>query len=94
VRRLWAPLLDGLPETVTDAKSALQEWAQGQGLALPQYVETGREGPDHAPVFTTEVRIAGRDPARGSGASKRQAEQSAAAALLAREGVWRTNGDE
>lgn len=94
VRRLWAPLLEGLPETVTDAKSALQEWAQGQGLALPHYVETGREGPDHAPVFTTEVRIAGREPARGSGASKRQAEQSAAAALLAREGVWRTKSDE
>jgi ribonuclease III len=92
VRQLWAPLLDGLPDMVTDAKSALQEWAQGQGLALPQYVETQREGPDHAPVFTTEVRIAGKVPARGSGASKRQAEQSAAAALLIREGVWRPKG--
>jgi ribonuclease III len=92
VRQLWAPLLDGLPDMVTDAKSALQEWAQGQGLALPQYVETQREGPDHAPVFTTEVRIAGKVPTRGSGASKRQAEQSAAAALLIREGVWRPKG--
>jgi ribonuclease III len=92
VRQLWAPLLDGLPDMVTDAKSALQEWAQGQGLALPQYVETQREGPDHAPVFTTEVRIAGKVPARGSGASKRQAEQSAAAALLIRECVWRPKG--
>ena len=88
VRRLWHPLLEGLPDTVSDAKSALQEWAQGQGLALPQYAQISREGPDHAPVFTTEVRISGCAPASGSGASKRAAEQSAASALLAREGVW------
>ena len=88
VRHLWSPLLQGLPETATDPKSALQEWAQGQGLALPQYVEIAREGPDHAPCFTTEVRITGRKPARGIGANKRAAEQAAATLLLGREGVW------
>lgn len=88
VRRLWAPLMDKLPEVTNDAKSALQEWAQGQGLALPEYVEVARRGPDHAPRFTAEVRIAGRKPARGEGANKRAAEQAAAAELLAREGVW------
>lgn len=87
VRRLWAPLFSGLPATTTDPKSALQEWAQGQGLALPKYVEIAREGPDHAPVFTSEVRIAGRPPERGTGANKRAAEQAAATALLDREGV-------
>lgn len=94
VRRIWLPLLDGLPARVTDAKSALQEWAQGQGLALPAYVTTGRAGPDHAPVFTTEVRIADRAPATGVGASKRAAEQAAASALLAREGVWPGASDD
>ena len=88
VRRLWAPLIDKLPDVATDAKSALQEWAQGQGLALPEYVEVARHGPDHAPRFTAEVRIAGRKPARGEGANKRAAEQAAATELLAREGVW------
>ncbi len=87
VRRLWGPLLDGLPEGVSDPKSTLQEWAQGQGLALPKYVEIAREGPDHAPQFTSEVRIAGCPPARGNGNSKRAAEQAAASALLIREGV-------
>ena len=82
------PLVTGLPDAVTDAKSALQEWAQGQGLALPAYVEVAREGPDHAPQFTAEVRIAGRRPAHGTGNSKRTAEQAAATALLVREGVW------
>lgn len=90
VRRHWAPLIDGMPAAVTDAKSALQEWAQGQGLALPEYVEVSREGPDHAPRFTAEVRISGKRPARGTGNSKRTAEQAAASALLAREGVWRS----
>jgi ribonuclease-3 len=89
VRRLWAPLVEGLPETVADSKSMLQEWAQGQGLPLPRYVEIERKGPDHAPVFTTEVSIDGKKPARGSGANKRAAEQAAASAMLTREGVLR-----
>ena len=60
---------------------------RARACALPQYVEISREGPDHAPHFTTEVRIAGKRPARGTGANKRAAEQAAATALLAREGV-------
>ena len=89
IRRLWSPMVEKLPAVATDAKSALQEWAQGQGLALPEYVEVERHGPDHAPRFTSEVRIAGRKPARGEGANKRAAEQAAATELLSREGVWR-----
>src|SRR5690606_22907202 len=68
VRRLWSNPSDEMPSTARpDAKSALQEWAQGQGLALPQYVEVARKGPDHAPRFTSEVRITGKSPARGEG---------------------------
>ena len=81
------------PAEAADAKSLLQEWAQGQGLDLPAYVEIDRQGPDHAPRFTAEVRIRGRKPARGEGASKRAAEQAAATALLAREGVWKRGAD-
>ena len=87
VRLHWECKLEGSAAEAADAKSALQEWAQGQGLDLPQYVEVARQGPDHAPRFTSEVRIKGRKPARGEGANKRAAEQSAAAALLEREGV-------
>lgn len=89
VRHLWTPLVERLPETVADSKSMLQEWAQGQGLPLPRYVEIDRKGPDHAPVFTTEVWIDGKKPSRGSGANKRSAEQAAASAMLIREGVLR-----
>ena len=86
--RTGAPGSTARRAEAADAKSALQEWAQGQGLDLPDYVEVARQGPDHAPRFTAEVRIKGRKPARGEGASKRAAEQAAATALLAREGVW------
>jgi len=91
VQRLWAVQSQELLTTASpDAKSALQEWAQGQGLPLPEYVEIARKGPDHAPRFTSEVRIDGKPPARGEGASKRSAEQAAARALLEREGVRKT----
>jgi ribonuclease-3 len=90
VRQHWGAKLEGSPAAETaDAKSALQEWAQGQGLDLPQYEEVERQGPDHAPRFTAEVRIKGKKPARGEGANKRAAEQAAATNLLVREGVWR-----
>jgi ribonuclease-3 len=89
----WASRLGASPAEAADAKSMLQEWVQGQGLELPAYVEVQRQGPDHAPRFTAEVRIKGRKPARGEGASKRAAEQAAAGALLAREGVWKRGAD-
>ena len=89
VRALWFEEVTELPEISADAKSALQEWAQGRGLDLPRYIVVSRSGPDHAPHFLAEVHIAGRKPSRGEGASKRQAEQAAADAMLAREGVWR-----
>ena len=89
VRRLWTPLLDRQPDaSVVDPKSTLQEWAQGNGLALPEYVVISRVGPDHQPHFTAEVRITGRQPSRGEGASKRSAEQAAARAMLVQEGLW------
>lgn len=83
VRRLWLPLLDDMPDVTTDPKSALQEWAQGQGLPLPRYTEVTRQGPDHAPHFVSEVRVPNHPPARGEGPSKRIAEQAAATAMLA-----------
>lgn len=87
VRRLWENEEVSFGHAAADPKSALQEWAQGQGLALPTYVEVERTGPDHAPSFTSEVRIKGRSPARGQGTSKRAAEQAAASVMLEREGV-------
>ncbi len=78
----WNPRIDAVEDDARDPKSALQEWAQAQGQTPPDYLERGREGPDHAPVFTIEARLSdGRAEAAKAG-SKRQAEQMAAKALL------------
>jgi ribonuclease-3 len=90
VKQFWASELGSFAEAPPDAKSVLQEWAQGRRLSLPRYIEVSREGPDHAPHFTSEVQIDGIPPERGHGASKRAAEQDAALAMLIREGVWQS----
>ncbi len=82
VRRHWEPLMAEAVAPPKDAKTALQEWAQGLGKPLPQYVTVGVEGPPHDPVFLVSVQVAGLEPATGRGQSKRGAEQAAAAALL------------
>ena len=87
VEKHWAPLIEENSLPPKDAKTALQEWAQGEGHALPFYTETGRDGPDHNPVFTVEVAVNGLDPASGRGGSKRLAEQAAAATLLKNAGL-------
>ncbi len=94
VWRDWEPHLGELDEAAPDAKSVLQEWAQGQQLPLPRYVEVAREGPDHAPRFTAEVQVEGVEAQRGEGTNKREAEQAAALAMLMREGVWRPADDD
>jgi len=80
----WMPLLEAETSPPQDAKTALQEWAQGRGLPLPRYREVARAGPDHEPQFTVEVAVEGQPVAQGEGRSKRLAEQVAATALLAR----------
>jgi ribonuclease-3 len=92
VLHYWDDAFGGFEGEMRDAKTALQEWAQSGALkdkVQPQYVITGRTGPDHAPSFTIEVRIPGREPQTGAGTTKRDAEQDAAKRMLLREGVWK-----
>jgi ribonuclease-3 len=83
VRRHWAERLQRAAPR-RDAKTALQEWAQARGLALPTYRVTEAAGPDHELVFAVEVALDDLAPAGGQGRSKRAAEQAAAARLLER----------
>ncbi len=87
IQHAWGERLDRMTEIPRDSKTLLQEWAQARALPHPEYREKERSGPDHAPVFTIEVRIRGFAPETGSGSSKRRAEQAAAHAILVREGV-------
>ncbi len=84
VLRLWGPRIAAVEADARDAKTALQEWAQARGLPAPEYVETGRTGPDHAPTFTIAARLKSGEEAVAEGRSKRQAEQAAARELLRR----------
>jgi len=92
VDRYWRPRMLDFAGPLRDAKTTLQEWAQGRGHLPPIYTALERTGPDHAPEFTMLVALPGLDPAEGRGRSKREAEQNAALAMLVREGIW--PGDE
>ena len=78
----WRPLMAENPVPPKDAKTKLQEWAQGQGLPLPEYRVTAEDGPAHAPWFTVRVSVHEMKPTSGQGPSKQVAEQAAADALM------------
>jgi ribonuclease III len=83
VERWWGPRLAKLGAPPSDPKTALQEWAQARGKALPVYSTIGTTGPAHRRTFTITVTVEGLAPATASGSSKRAAEAAAAAAALA-----------
>lgn len=64
-----------------DAKSKLQELASRDGAAVV-YAELGESGPPHDRRFTMVATVAGAS-AQGTGRTKQEAQQRAAAALLA-----------
>jgi ribonuclease-3 len=84
----WRERMNAAGASLRDAKTTLQEWAQGRGLPAPSYQIVGRSGPDHAPRFAVEVGVDTLTPCRGEGRTRREAEQDAAAAMLARQGLW------
>lgn len=83
VLRMWGKRIETVEEDARDAKTALQEWAQARKLAPPKYIQTGRSGPDHQPVFTITARLENGVEASATAPSKRAAEQMAATTLLA-----------
>jgi len=82
IETLWGESIHELAEPPMEPKTALQEWAQKRGLKLPVYEVTGREGPDHAPVFEITVTVEGHPPFSATGSARRAAEKEAALLLL------------
>ena len=70
------------PQRVVDAKSRLQQVTQSRFESTPMYGLVDHTGPGHAPVFVVEVRAGPDVIARGTGHSKRAAQQAAAHAAL------------
>ncbi|WP_134724276.1 ribonuclease III [Paracoccus luteus] len=83
ILRLWGDRIEGAESAAFNPKTALQEWAQAQGMTPPRYEIAERAGPDHAPQFRIVVRLDdGRQAeAQGQG-TKRSIEQAAAQAML------------
>jgi ribonuclease-3 len=68
---------------IGDHKSALQEFLQARKAGQPQYLVKAESGPDHRKRFLVEVRTPATNAksrilARGSGTTKKHAEQEAA----------------
>lgn len=82
ILQIWQPYSDKLTSVPQDAKTTLQEWAQGKGLSLPLYEVISEEGPAHAPKFEIRVTVQGYPPEIATAGNKRKAEQQAAAQLL------------
>lgn len=80
VTRLCADLLADLVarRDSLDHKTSLQELTAAELGVLPAY-EVSERGPDHAKEFTAAVRVDGEALGTGSGRSKKEAEQAAAA---------------
>ena len=84
----------GLETTLRrDAKTELQELAQGRAWELPLYRVVQEVGPEHDKRFVVEVELRGAIAGRGVGRSKKGAEQEAALAALAAIPAAGSDGD-
>jgi len=79
---VWAESAHELQRS--DPKTELQELLQAEAMPLPEYSIVAERGPDHEKQFTCEVAVAGELLGEGSGRTKKEAHQSAAAAALER----------
>ena len=75
--------IEGLNAT-RDYKTALQELVQRESGQVLKYQLTGSEGPDHDKRFFVEVQLNGSPVGSGQGHSKKEAEQMAAKAAIAK----------
>ena len=73
-----------LEGAIRDFKTALQELVQRESGRVLSYRLMGESGPDHAKVFSVEVDLDGKPIGAGEGRSKKEAEQNAAKAAMAR----------
>ena len=80
--RLLFQLGEQEPLYLSDAKTALQELVQQHSGQVLSYELLDESGPDHLKTFRVEVRLNGKPLGEGSGHSKKEAEQAAAAQAL------------
>lgn len=72
----------GSEEVAQDFKTHLQQFIQQSDNEQPEYITVGEHGPDHMKIFEVEVRLNSNVIGKGTGHSKREAEQNAAKQAL------------
>jgi ribonuclease-3 len=77
----FSPEIEQALEHPADFKSTLQERLARRGSVVA-YEVTAEQGPPHERTFEVAAKVAGEELARGSGRSKKDAEQAAAEAAL------------
>ncbi len=83
--RLFEAAIDTLPSAseLKDPKTRLQEWLQGRGLPLPDYVVLEVSGEPHDQRFSVRCDVPALEiSAIADGSSRRRAEQEAAQRIL------------
>ena len=82
ILKFWEIYLDKSIITLVDSKTQLQEYSLKKFKELPNYVFYKKVGPQHKPLFRTEVQIRNSKKISGTGSSKKKAQQNAATKLL------------
>ena len=78
----WESYIDKSVVTLIDSKTKLQEYSLKKFKKLPKYTFFKKSGPQHKPLFKTEVEIPQSKKIIGIGSSKKNAQQNAAAKLI------------
>jgi len=82
IHHFWEEYLLKSNITLIDSKTKLQEFSLKKFKVLPKYIFSKKTGPQHRPLFKTEVQIPNSKKVIGIGSSKKNAQQDAANKLL------------
>ena len=82
VLNFWKQYLENSILPLIDSKTQLQEHSLKKFKELPKYTFYKKTGPQHQPIFKTDVQIPNSKKAMGTGTSKKNAQQNAASKLL------------
>ena len=82
VLNAWKKYLENSTLPLIDAKTQLQEHSLKKFKELPKYTFYKKTGPQHQPIFKTDVQIRNSKKILGLGTSKKNAQQNAANKLL------------
>ena len=82
ILKFWEEHILNSAITLIDSKTKLQEYSLKKFKELPKYIFSKKTGPQHKPLFMTEVQIPNSKKITGIGSSKKNAQQNAASKLL------------